>query len=312
MSARGKSVARVLASMLALLVFISMVPAQTTRARVSQIAHIPGYTVQETIGVPIDGQSAVSATILESNVTYKLRASGTATVGGPGLGDAEYAFDTTFSQIIDACVSPTLDFGIAVNDATMSATKQPRWGNFRSDHVYTIDFTGTGDTITVNYHDCNYNDNSGYFVVDILRPTNDTVLESVQVPSDGSTNTSVHALEVGSLYQLRAYGLLSMNPSFGLGDAEYGPEHAAQDACTPPFPATDIGIGLNDSVADGDKLPYWGPFSQSHVYTILIAGTGTPISLNFHDCHYDDNSGALGVEIIKLATHPIYLPLLAR
>jgi hypothetical protein len=142
----------------------------------AQSPPIPGFTLLETITVPVNGSSAVSNIALASEVTYKLRASGTFIVGGPGdhLADAEYAdFSNPPTSLQDRCGAPlpATDLGIGVNDPNLSATsKVPFWGDFAPDHVYTIDFVGQGALISLNYHDCSYDDNSGALMVEIFGP----------------------------------------------------------------------------------------------------------------------------------------------
>jgi hypothetical protein len=128
----------------------------------------PGFVLQETITVPVDGTSVTSATTLQSGVTYKIRASGTFTIGGPGFGDAEYAFDASNSSVTS--VGDSVDLGIGINDTINDNPKAPFWGNFTSTHEYTIDFLGAGSTIALNYHDSFYDDNEGSLTVEIFAP----------------------------------------------------------------------------------------------------------------------------------------------
>ena len=141
----------------------------------TSLAPPPGYTVQETIHVPVDGNdAAVSATTLAAGANYKLRASGTMVTGGTGVlrtfGDAEYTFSQLRPQKENTCGSPAVDVGIGVNDTTNGASKIPNWGPYDGSHVYTIDFTGQGGPLIFNYHDCNYGGNSGSLTVEILAP----------------------------------------------------------------------------------------------------------------------------------------------
>ena len=104
----------------------------------------------------------VSTTALAADTHYTLRASGEFTIGGPGFGDAEYAYSGTNQGPIDNCFdSPAgTDLGIGIDDANVgSTTKSPDWGPFNAAHEYTADFVGTGNPISVNYHDCGHSDN---------------------------------------------------------------------------------------------------------------------------------------------------------
>jgi hypothetical protein len=60
-----------------------------------------------------------------------------------------------------------------------------------------------------------------------------------------------------------------------------------------------MGIGINDRFSDISKLPFWDGFENSHVYLIDFIGRGSHVTLNYHDCIYEDNSGFLTVEIFK-------------
>ena len=126
----------------------------------------------ETILVPTSGKSVVTTVKLNSGVTYKLKASSTFEIGGPGYGDAEYAFSPDSSWAINNCNdSPEgVDVGIGIDDSIIDNHKTPFWGTFDSSHVYTIYFVGQGRPIAFNYHDCNYGDNSGSLEVDIFGP----------------------------------------------------------------------------------------------------------------------------------------------
>ena len=128
----------------------------------------------ETVTVPVDGSPVVSATVLEAGIRYRLRASGTFFIGGPGFADAEYAFNSSLSTIINNCfgLPSETDLGIAINDTVIDNSKLPFWGTFDFAHVYTIDMVGQGARINLNYHDCFYPDNSGSLTVEILRQDN--------------------------------------------------------------------------------------------------------------------------------------------
>jgi hypothetical protein len=125
-----------------------------------------------------------------------------------------------------------------------------------------------------------------------------TVLESIIVPVGGISVTSTTVLEPGVTYQLRASGTFSIGgPGDGLADTEYQNFLAPSGMCDAPD-NTDVGIGVNDTVNDTSKFPFWGPYNPTHVYTIDYVGQGARIRLNYHDCWYFDNIGSLKVEIL--------------
>ena len=66
-------------------------------------AAAPAGTLLETITVPVDGSTTVSTTALDADTHYTLLATGEFRIGGPGFGDAEYAYSGTNQGPIDYC-----------------------------------------------------------------------------------------------------------------------------------------------------------------------------------------------------------------
>jgi hypothetical protein len=132
-------------------------------------------------------------------------------------------------------------------------------------------------------------------------PDGFVLLETITVPTDGSSVASTHILQAGVTYKIRALGLFSIGGAgYGYGDAEYafdGLNGAGNVSDTNIPPEVDLGIAINDTVNDIPKFPSWGSFNPSHVYTIDFAGLGAPISLNYHDSLYPDNAFPATVEI---------------
>ena len=125
-------------------------------------ASAPAGTLLESIVVPVDGSTTVSTTALAADTHYTLLATGEFRIGGPGFGDAEYAYSGTDQGPIDNCFdSPAgTDLGIGIDDANVGATsKSPDWGPFNAAHEYTVDIVGAGKPISLNYHDCGHGDN---------------------------------------------------------------------------------------------------------------------------------------------------------
>jgi hypothetical protein len=118
--------------------------------------------LSETVSVPTDGSSVTSNMVLTAGVNYQLRASGDFYIGIPtdGLADAEYG---DFTDPKDVSTTSGVDYGISVN-----GSRSIKWGAYSSDHVYTVDFTGTGTPLTFGYADDYYGDNSGGLYVEIL------------------------------------------------------------------------------------------------------------------------------------------------
>lgn len=156
-----------------------------------QAQSMPGYTLQETVLVPVTGAAASSQTTLLQGVDYQLKAVGTAQVQVPiffGFGafyrqaDAEYAFDSSFFLFFlaaNSCFSEgRVDIGLAVNNSANGASKTPFWGAYNSAHTYTAKFTGAGAPISINYHNCQYAGSHGLLTVQIFRPMGMNLLET--------------------------------------------------------------------------------------------------------------------------------------
>jgi hypothetical protein len=124
------------------------------------------------ISVPVDG-STRSSEILTEGKNYRITVSGTFS-DGSRLADAEYAdFSNIPSSLQDICFGtgspgiPNVDLGIGIDDTVNDDNKSPRWGNFNSNHVYTLDLVGQGMPLTFNYHDCDYFGNVGSLTITI-------------------------------------------------------------------------------------------------------------------------------------------------
>jgi len=108
----------------------------------------PGFVLQETITVPTSpqGSSVTSTTNLLTGDSYKLRASGTFSVGSPcPFADAEYAnFDAAGAgcPLEDITPADGTDLGVGVNSLPIGGAKSPTWGPYTTTHIYTIDFLG--------------------------------------------------------------------------------------------------------------------------------------------------------------------------
>lgn len=131
----------------------------------------PCLSLLERITVPVDGSTVFSKSVLEAGITYRLRASGSFFIGGPGFADAEYAFNGSLLTVIDHCfgLPSEVDIGIGVDDALVDDVKSPFWGAFNPSHVYQADVLGLSERIALNYHDCFYPDNSGFLTVEVFR-----------------------------------------------------------------------------------------------------------------------------------------------
>ncbi|HET9232706.1 MAG TPA: hypothetical protein VFP10_01040 [Candidatus Eisenbacteria bacterium] len=212
-------------------------PAETPDHRILS-TRAATFAPVETLNVPTDGSIVTSALTLESGTVYQIRASGTFHIGerGDSTADAEYAdFSNVPSSVIDNCPDSTLaiDMGIGINDAVNDSLKVPRWGDFRSDHVYTIEFTGAGAPVTFTLHDCNYADNSGSLTVEILAQTVIPIDVDIKPGSDrnpinlGSNGVIPVAIMGSADFDVRdvdpvslAFGILGAPMAHGAGELE--------------------------------------------------------------------------------------------
>jgi hypothetical protein len=123
-----------------------------------------------------------------------------------------------------------------------------------------------------------------------------SIVDHITVPSSGASVSSHISLATGVTYQVRASGTIifvGSNP----GDAEYGVVNGTtydfQISGTP----VDYGIAINQPTPAALKNTRWGSYNPAHIYQTTFVGTGQPISLNYWDNYYPDNSGSLNVAI---------------
>lgn len=115
------------------------------------------------------------------------------------------------------------------------------------------------------------------------RNTRYVLEEIVYVPTDGTTVRSDTLLSEGARYLLTASGLFNLGgvrtatqpDGTYRADAEHGtwyPDVTPIDASRMPG-RVDYGIGVNDSILDGSKFPYWGDYDGSnHSYSVSVIG----------------------------------------
>ncbi len=128
------------------------------------------YTVVDTITVECDGTEVTSSVTLSAVVTYRLRMSGSCTIGGGGSvqADAEYF---NFASPQDATTGMgAFDVGVGIDDTVVDLVKPPDWGAYTATHIYEVEFPGTGATITAKFYDGNYANNSGSLTLEVLAP----------------------------------------------------------------------------------------------------------------------------------------------
>lgn len=125
------------------------------------------WQVIDTITVPCRDQPVMSTAVLASTGTYHLRASGEciANTQNNSKADAEY-LGYNLQQPVDVYMN--VDNGLAVNDLTLGATKNPRWGAYATTHTYEQPWTGADATIGISFHSNDESNNSGSLKVEIL------------------------------------------------------------------------------------------------------------------------------------------------
>jgi hypothetical protein len=135
-------------------------------------------------------------------------------------------------------------------------------------------------------------------------PTRIVLLETLQVPASGAAVSSRTSLKSGVSYRLRASGTITVDCCAAQGDAEWVrfPNGQVSHTCG-TTPDVMFGIGVNDTGKDASRTPFWGAFNSARVYEIGFVGLGAPITLDYHDCFYHDNSGSLTVEILGPPTN---------
>lgn len=127
----------------------------------------PGKQIAR-LSVPGNGQTVLTPLLLKGQV-YEFEASGSYATNAVHQHDAEYDFIPATagdaSKAVDAFGG--VDTGLSIDDATVDATKSPRWGAYNPNHVYTIQVVGRGRPATLQNHDSVFTDNSGALTVTI-------------------------------------------------------------------------------------------------------------------------------------------------
>ncbi len=136
-----------------------------------------------------------------------------------------------------------------------------------------------------------------------------TLVDTVTVPSNGSTVPSNITLELGVTYELVVTGTYRFAP--------WGDAGIADARCSFRIPGSFNNTGVNAWI-DGQVLPVpvqyylqlwvngspftWGTSCNTtdHTYTATYVGAGTTLNFTIVDNNYADNSGFLTVKIYKL------------
>ena len=132
----------------------------------ANVAVEPTWTVIEIIIVDTaNPEPTFSRTVLEAGVVYRLRASGTITnVIDSWEGDADW-YDFSDPKDHGCCE----DIGLGIDDLVVDDfDTQPDWGPYDPTHVYEVEWTGDGTTISALFQDTYYGNNIGSLTLEIL------------------------------------------------------------------------------------------------------------------------------------------------
>jgi hypothetical protein len=129
----------------------------------------PPPELLETLTVQATGEVETSNTLLELGASYILIAAGTVAVRDDGYsGDADYWWSDEFGFGGDT--TGEVDLGLAINDIVVDSSRSPDWGDYSSGHSYQVTMEGTGAVLTAQYHDPNFENNSGSLTLEIYGP----------------------------------------------------------------------------------------------------------------------------------------------
>jgi hypothetical protein len=132
----------------------------------------------------------------------------------------------------------------------------------------------------------------------------DSPLESIDVPAGTGSGVSRTSLDNGELFLLRASGTVDFGGT--PIDAEFGGFGPAQPG-TDSVGGVDVGVdfGLKTVRAAVPPVPgrmkWFGDYSQSHVYYVVVNGTGIPLSLKLLAPTAAAGSGSITVSIYGLS-----------
>jgi hypothetical protein len=125
---------------------------------------VQGCVLVETLEVPSDG-TPVSSMALESG-HYKFKASGTFTYNSAGdWADAEWYL--LGGKIVKGDTEGSKPYVLDISVDGYSVNRD--WGDYNPEHIYYLDWTGTGASVSFSIYDSAYGDNSGSLTVEIYR-----------------------------------------------------------------------------------------------------------------------------------------------
>jgi hypothetical protein len=275
----------------------------------------------ESIEVPATGAPIAFKTALAAGALYLLEATGSVTVGAQ-VQDAEYASAANGTGAADIVNGTDVGIDVGLLQIHPPAGSNPvapgpgrmKWfGSFRADHTYYMTVTGAGLPLTLKL-DSFGSGSSGAISVSLfsLAPTppatytpmtgpmvpppappsiGRSVLETLYVPVQKITATSKLTSDSKTVYLLQSAGAgLVGGNGLHLGDADYD-DWSTTGGANNNDGLCDFGIGVDEvGICTGPRMRWWGPYRNDHIYYMLFAGTGSPISFLYFDSGYGDNS----------------------
>lgn len=128
--------------------------------------------------------------------------------------------------------------------------------------------------------------------------TTNSVLETLQVPSDGSRVSSTIALQNGVNYEIVVSGIYYTGTPIQNNQADA--MYASHDQWVTHV--TDQSGLYIDSWNLGSKQ--WGDYNSNHIYRYSLAGNGSQVNFWIYSSSYHDNSGSLTIQILGSIVAP--------
>jgi hypothetical protein len=200
------------------------------------------------------------------------------------------------------------------------------YGAFRADHTYYTLVTGAGKALTltllasaggtgaidVALHELGPAPPAVYTIANSDNPTpaaapriGRAAVDTIQVPVMKTVVMGSFTTDPNTVYLLQASGVGQVSrgvvsPDHNhMGDAQYMDWPASGAKYNDGECGAEFGIGVDETAGPAlctggivyeHRKNWWGPYRNDHVYYMLYAGTGKPISFLYYDSGYGDNS----------------------
>jgi hypothetical protein len=130
----------------------------------------------------------------------------------------------------------------------------------------------------------------------------DSLLETLQIPSDGSKVSSTIALQNGASYKIIVSGIYST--ASPVQSNQQDAMYASHDNWATHLTGQS-GLYI-DRWTLGSKQ--WGNYDPDHIYQYTLTGNGSKINFYINDPSYNDNAGSLTVQILGTPVAPQSTP----